>query len=64
VFLATRVVVMSGRPGRVVTVVDVPFPHPRPARLRYTPEFAAVAARVSEALRASTPVRRASEPAA
>ncbi|MEU5881978.1 ABC transporter ATP-binding protein [Spirillospora sp. NPDC047279] len=51
VFMSTRVVVLSGRPGRIVADIEVPFGYPRPPELRYSPEFAAVAARVSEALR-------------
>jgi NitT/TauT family transport system ATP-binding protein len=51
VFLADRVVVMSDRPGRVVATYDVPFPHPRPAELRYDPEFGRIAGEVSQALR-------------
>ena len=50
VYLSTRVVVMSGRPGRIVAEVDVPFPYPRPPELRYAPEFAALTGRVSAAL--------------
>lgn len=52
VFLSTRVLVMSSRPGRIVDHVDVPFPYPRQPDLRYSPEFTQVAARVSKALRA------------
>jgi NitT/TauT family transport system ATP-binding protein len=51
VFLSTRVVVLSGRPGHVVADVDVPFGYPRPPELRYRPEFAKVAATVSAAMR-------------
>lgn len=51
VFLASRVVVMSARPGRVTASFDVPFPHPRPAELRYDPEFGRIAGEVSAALR-------------
>jgi NitT/TauT family transport system ATP-binding protein len=51
VFLSSRVVVMSGRPGRVVDEIDVPFDFPRADDLRFTPEFAALAGRVSKALR-------------
>ncbi|MFD5317703.1 ABC transporter ATP-binding protein [Streptomyces sp. NPDC127098] len=51
VYLSNRVVVMSARPGRVTASFDVPFPHPRPADLRYEPAFAAIAGEVSTALR-------------
>ena len=37
--LADRVVVMTGRPGHVRTVVDVPFPRPRTAATTRSPEF-------------------------
>ncbi|MGP4110330.1 ATP-binding cassette domain-containing protein [Streptomyces sp. 4N509B] len=50
-FLASRVVVMTARPGRVVAAFDVPFPHPRPPELRYDPAFARIAGEVSAALR-------------
>jgi NitT/TauT family transport system ATP-binding protein len=51
VFLATRILVLSGRPGRIVADIDVPFAHPRPPELRYDSDFAAIAAEVSRALR-------------
>ncbi len=54
VFLSQRIVVMAARPGRVVDVVDVPFPFPRHAALRASPAFAGLAAQVSATLRATT----------
>jgi NitT/TauT family transport system ATP-binding protein len=51
VYLATRVVVLSERPGRIVVDIAVPFPYPRDPELRYDPAFAAVAGEVSAALR-------------
>jgi NitT/TauT family transport system ATP-binding protein len=51
VYLSTRVVVMSGRPGRVVATVDVPFEYPRSLELRYTPEFTEISHQVSQSLR-------------
>ena len=52
VFLSTRVVVMSGRPGRVIADITVPFNYPRIPELRYTPEFAGLCGEVSRHLRA------------
>ena len=52
VFLSTRVVVMSGRPGRVLADITVPFRYPRIPELRYTPEFAGLCGEVSRHLRA------------
>jgi NitT/TauT family transport system ATP-binding protein len=54
-FLATRVLVMSERPGRVLADIPVPFPYPRLAPLRYQPEFVHVAGRVGAALRRDAP---------
>ena len=51
VFLSTRVVVMSPRPGRIVGDVAVPFHYPREPDLRYSDEFGKVAGEVSELLR-------------
>jgi NitT/TauT family transport system ATP-binding protein len=52
VYLSGRVLVMSPRPGRVVAEIAVPFDYPRPPELRFSAEFAEVAAKVSAALRA------------
>ena len=52
VYLSTKVVVMSGRPGTIVESFDVPFDTPRDPDIRFTPEFAALAGQVSHALRA------------
>jgi NitT/TauT family transport system ATP-binding protein len=52
VFLSTRVVVMSPRPGRVSDVIETNFPKDRTLDIRETPEFLKVAHRVREGLRA------------
>jgi NitT/TauT family transport system ATP-binding protein len=51
VFLSTRVLVMSARPGRIVAEFDVPFPYPRSPDLRFEPEFARLSGELSHALR-------------
>lgn len=51
VYLSTRVVVMSGRPGRIVDEFEVPFPHPRDPDVRFDPVFAELCGRISHALR-------------
>ena len=50
VYLATRIVVMSPRPGRIVKVIDSPLPDARHLGLRDTPAFIEVAHAVREAL--------------
>ncbi|MCX8100005.1 MAG: ABC transporter ATP-binding protein [Geminicoccaceae bacterium] len=51
VYLATRIVVMSPRPGRILEVIESPLPAERPLELRDTPAFLEVAHRVREGLR-------------
>ena len=50
VFLATRVVVMAARPGRVIADVQVPAAQPRAPAFRGSAEFAALCARLSAAV--------------
>ena len=52
VYLSTRIVVMSPRPGRITDVIDSPLPTDRPLDIRESPEFLEVAHRVREGLRA------------
>ena len=52
VYLSTKIVVMSPRPGRITDVIDSPLPRERPLEIRDTPEFIEIAHRVREGLRA------------
>ena len=52
VYLSTKIVVMSPRPGRISDVIDSPLPADRPLEIRDTPEFIEIAQRVREGLRA------------
>ena len=52
VFLSTRIVVMSPRPGRIHDVIECGFPRDRTLDIRETPEFLEVAHRVRDGLRA------------
>jgi NitT/TauT family transport system ATP-binding protein len=51
VFLSTKIVVMSPRPGRIIDVIDCNFPRDRTLEIRETPEFIKIAQRVREGLR-------------
>jgi len=52
VYLSTRIVVMSPRPGRVTDIIESTLPRERPLDIRETPEFLEIAARVRDGLRA------------
>ncbi len=52
VYLSTKIVVMSPRPGRVTDIIESPLPKERPLDIRETPEFLEIAHRVREGLRA------------
>ncbi len=51
VYLSTRVLVMSARPGTIVQSFEVPFPYPRAHELRFHPDFAELCGEISAALR-------------
>jgi NitT/TauT family transport system ATP-binding protein len=50
VFLSQRIVVMTPRPGRVFTEIEIPAPYPRDERFRTSAEYAGFCRRVSEAM--------------
>jgi len=50
VYLATRIVVMTPRPGRILKVLQSPLPEQRQLSMRDSPEFIALAHEVREAL--------------
>jgi NitT/TauT family transport system ATP-binding protein len=52
VFLSTRIVVMSPRPGRIIDIIDCDFPRERSLEIRETPQFLKIAQRVRTGLRA------------
>ena len=52
VFLSTKIVVMSPRPGRIIDIIECDFPVDRSPDVRETPEFLKVAQRVRNGLRA------------
>lgn len=53
VFMSTRVLVMSARPGEIVAEFDIPFDYPRDPELRFDADFAKISGEVSLALRGS-----------
>ncbi|MEL6505016.1 MAG: ABC transporter ATP-binding protein [Pseudomonadota bacterium] len=52
VYLSTKIVVMSPRPGRIYDVIESTLPRERPLDIRESPDFLRIAARVREGLRA------------
>jgi NitT/TauT family transport system ATP-binding protein len=52
VFLSTKIVVMSPRPGRIIDIIDCDFGPERTLDIRETPKFLEIAHRVREGLRA------------
>ncbi len=52
VYLSTRIVVMSPRPGRITDVIESTLPRERPLDIRESPEFLEIAHRVRDGLRA------------
>lgn len=54
VYLSTRVLVMSPRPGRITHQFDVPFGNERSHDLRYRPDFAQLCGEISQAMRSAS----------
>ncbi len=52
VFLSTKIVVMSPRPGRIYDIIESDLPRDRDLDIRETPKFLEIAHRVREGLRA------------
>lgn len=51
IFLASRVVVMSARPGRIKADIPVELPHPRHYTVKTSPAFSDLKARLTEEIR-------------
>jgi NitT/TauT family transport system ATP-binding protein len=51
VFLSTKIVVMSPRPGRIIDIISCDFPRDRTLEVRETPQFMKIAQRVRAGLR-------------
>jgi NitT/TauT family transport system ATP-binding protein len=52
VYLSTKIVVMSPRPGRITDIIDSPLPRERPLEIRDSAAFIEIAQRVRAGLRA------------
>jgi len=51
IFLGSRVVVMSARPGRIKADIAIDLPHPRSYKIKTTPEFVQLKERLVEEIR-------------
>ncbi len=54
IFMASRVAVMTARPGRIKSDLRIDLPHPRHYTVKTTPEFSAYKARLTEEIRAES----------
>jgi len=52
VYLSTKIVVMSPRPGRIIDIIESDLPNERPLEIRDTKKFINIAQRVREGLKA------------
>jgi len=52
IFLGSRVIVMSARPGSIKAAIVVDLPHPRSYKIKTTPEFVRLKERLVEEIRA------------
>ena len=52
VFLSTKIIVMSPRPGRITDIIESPLPKNRDLNIRDSQEFIKIAQRVREGLKA------------
>ena len=55
VYLSSRVVVMTPRPGRISELIDIPLPRPRGSGTRDMDDYFRLSSRVRHALRGTTP---------
>jgi len=62
IFMASRVVVMSARPGRIKVDHEVPIAHPRRYSIKTTPVFAGLKAELTEQVRAEVLAAQAAMP--
>ena len=53
-FLSSRVIVFSGRPGKIKGEFEVPFKYPRDTKIRYSSEFAELSGEVGKILEDSS----------
>ncbi|KGE00166.1 MULTISPECIES: ABC transporter ATP-binding protein [Rhizobium/Agrobacterium group] len=51
VFMASRVVTMTARPGRIKSITPVDLPHPRHYTVKSSPEFSALRLKLTEEIR-------------
>jgi NitT/TauT family transport system ATP-binding protein/sulfonate transport system ATP-binding protein len=51
IFLGSRIIVMSARPGRIKAEINVDLPHPRSYKIKTTPEFVRLKERLVEEIR-------------